>query len=294
MKTFVTFLVAFLISFHLIAQNVTISGPTGVCPDSEQTYYVNGNQITPFKNQWYVSGGVFTENGSTYIEKNANLPVQITWGSTPLVGSVYVFNAQNYDDDLNVDIGTFLNIVGPSSAVPYQQIDFSAYRGDVTNLTWTISSGSVVWSNSDKTWVKIVFYGTGNKLVTLQGVDTYCGDTYTDQIYVNVSGGSVKDNDDNTSHNLSLVGESLGNANTLSVFPNPVKQYSNVSINFPAGKGIGEATKVRLISSDGRVLKEIVTANAQMNLNTSEINKGYYILQVISGKYSESVPVVIH
>jgi hypothetical protein len=182
MKKTITFLVFTAIALQVMAYTVEIDGPIGVCPGSTHTYSVEGDQGTTVGDQdWYVTGGVFTENGMTVIRKPANTVVQVTWGNTPLLGNIFVFNPGDYSGDLNVDIGTFLNLLSPGSATIYQQTDFSAYKGNTLGtLTWTAQSGSVVWSNSDATWVKIVFYGYGNKLVTVQGTDAVCGTVYTD------------------------------------------------------------------------------------------------------------------
>jgi hypothetical protein len=289
MKQFITLVAALMLASPIIAQ---IDGPVGVCPGSTHTYSVSGYRAYAGPQDWSVSGGVFTENGLTTIQKPPNTSVQVTWGNTPLWGNVDVINlGGEYYYDLNVGVGTFLNLLSPGSATIYQQTDFSACKGNTLGtLTWTAQSGSVVWSNSDATWVKITFYGYGNKLVTVQGTDAVCGTVYTDQAYVNVGGGSLTGEED--SGKMNLLGKQIA-VNDLSAFPNPVRQTENLIVQIPEMEGITEPTEIRLMTTDGKIVKKYITTDQRLEIITSDIDKGFFIVQVISGRYNKSIPIVI-
>jgi len=61
----------------------------------------------------------------------------------------------------------------------------------------------------------------------------------------------------------------------LLVFPNPFSNYIRVL-------NIDRASIVRIISSTGRVMKEYVSSEGDLEINTTSLKSGFYILQVIT------------
>jgi hypothetical protein len=91
---------------------------------------------------------------------------------------------------------------------------------------------------------------------------------------------------------MNLLGKQ-GAVNDLSAFPNPVRQTENLILQIPGLEGITEPTEIRLMTTDGKIVKKYITTDQRLEIITSDIDKGFFIVQVISGRYNKSIPIVI-
>jgi len=89
----------------------------------------------------------------------------------------------------------------------------------------------------------------------------------------------------------SAIASSLGNSGNIKIYPNPASDHISADLS-----GIGGKTQqVNLLDIQGKIVYSIVPANTMNNIemNTSNIANGIYIMQAISDQGVENARVVI-
>lgn len=72
----------------------------------------------------------------------------------------------------------------------------------------------------------------------------------------------------------------ISNLNEVTVYPNPVQSGSDVTLNF----GLTVNAQVEIYDMSGRLLNSVITNDSQVNIPTSQMQKGMYIIKVIEGE----------
>jgi len=231
-------------------------------------------------NDWVDNWGAGTFPTGTAERDGANIPVTageylVTFNSFTLAyefKQIFVYDTMglignaspnmNWDDDVFMDkdpgdenrwtISEITLIDAPSGG----GVKFRA------NANWDVNWGSADFPN-----------GTG----TQDGANILCtAGTYG--VMFNDATGEYMFGDPITSSNKDLL-----NPASIKAFPNPATDMLNVDLT--AIEMTGEVT-MRVFDSSGRLVKsEVQQANPVMQLSTSNLQTGYYTLQLSNGRY---------
>ena len=94
-----------------------------------------------------------------------------------------------------------------------------------------------------------------------------------------------------TYSDIELVTFSSNGAFEVKVFPNPASEL--LSVTFDGGLNLNEV-KIRLVDVSGKqVFSKIFTENQEIAINVSNLNRGIYLIEVLSGKFAYKSRVLI-
>lgn len=187
------------------------------------------------------------------------------------------------------------HIFGSPIPLPASLLDFTTTNeGREVLVSWTLASERSV------DYYRIDFSANGYDWISLATVSSR-GDFSTSVDYSarvasqNVSTGYFRltsVDEDGTSSELSLKSHQFESVNTTTVYPNPVNQGNSITV-LPGIK-LESETELEVLDMSGRsVLKSIISTDSQSTtLETSEWNRGMYIIR-FSDSRLQSVRVVV-
>jgi hypothetical protein len=218
----------------------------------------SGNVISDTANWVAISGTFMASGNETYLTIGNFFSDAFT--TKTIVNSTYPVDWSAYF----IDDVSLIEYNLPASAGPDKNIALgdSAFIGRPPEIglecTWV--TGTTTIGKGGGLWVKPTTTGTFSYVVT----QNICGNIKTDTVNVNVSPGSVSENEV-FSQNINL-------------FPQPAKDAVTLSLSF-----YYEPSVLAIISDiNGREIenKELVVSNFKATLLTNQLSNGVYVLQL--------------
>ncbi len=174
----------------------------------------------------------------------------------------------------------YLGSVPPANSYPN---NFSTYNlGDGSSIIWTIN---LTTSFADYTYdysqysAFTTIWTAGNTSVNALGLDGLTASTVYQIEKFEVGAGVVTANTAATQVN-----------NQVALFPNPAKGSFNLDMT--AMNNTEDAT-VKVLNTNGQLVKEFTTSSATPSVSTEGMNKGIYMVQVTSANKVATKKVVV-
>jgi hypothetical protein len=196
---------------------------------------------------------------------------------------VWITSVQGFDNDVCTN----------SAQYPYVGL----YPGEGSiNYQWSVTYAPTPWSysinNNGSSNCTMYFWAPGDYNIQVE-VTTACGPVYT-YGFVTVSDCfnarmSLTSPSGSDSINMTLVDQRL-------VYPNPAKDMITVNLaNMRArSKNAGGHVEVHLLSLNGTLIKKMPAISGKpMQINTSHLSSGIYIVKIIDGQQVTSKKVVV-
>lgn len=254
---------AYIFVIHAPDNAETPSGPAVVCSADEDVIYTTDEIDHATTYDWLINpseAGTVNGNSET---------VTIDWNpefsgtANITVAGVNSCFTGEYSDNLAVTVN-----ITPQPAISGDQEVcnwssgniYSTTAADGNTYTWEINNGTIT-------------NGQGTNEVTVSW--GYAGSGYVKVTEANGTCTNITNNFDIVIDDCTGIGE--GDANSFSIFPNPVKDALQVRFN-----GKAQDNSVVIINQLGETVSEIRTGGSQeVLISTVELANGVYILRVI-------------